>query len=1125
MKNTKRYLLAALALCMIVASMLLMVACGGSHKHDYTYKSVVTNPTCTERGYTTYTCKCGESKVDDYVDAKHDLIQHSGKPANCTEAGYEAYVTCKNCDYTTYKEIPAGEHYYDCSIIKIPTAEKDGKAIYTCEGCGDSYEAEISLEDIELPDVMGFVASIIGDGYYSIDLGDGFNLVMIKEITEDKEHYDYENSKWITDSTFEGTKTFLAVKLPKAYLDIKDAYMKAEIEIQVGTAEIGFDKDDNPEEISLVDFDVESSYSLKIDGNKFDVKLTSGEETEEYSATVYELALLLVSRYTGATLEYETMLEVYAVLQQLECFVPVFETVSEKLAALEQVESDVDFTALISILTALGSDVIEETVDGENTVYTLKLENLSKYVNYLKEATVSDILNDAFGEGFADSLKAFVVSIPTLTVKEIADAAIAVSETYGLNVDEFYALVNGAVYLYSGEEFDIAGEIDKRNGYTLAKIVAEMMGTPADGLDEAAASFTAQMEEVITMILGSTVDDLFEMLSSFGGEKTPVNPDGEEFTEELEPEEEKSLTEILEGFVALLGEEVEVTVVVDKNGNVKSADFSVSGMITGSYEVDENGDVNATLVLADFELEYSSLDGAYTVSLYAAGNKIVEGTVTVVDGGYKFDGKVYAGEITANLTVDIGLDGTLDVLLTVVGGVADVELSVKLDKENVDAVIKSGDRILFNLDVDMKDGKVVKVNVDAFNLTEEAPEAEPVDGITPPPTIKYEHAFGLYYLDNGEGTYTLTVKIPERNVVFDAKYDGANLDFVIKDGEEVMFSLYVDIADEKITAVDLDVWDKETDKKLKEEYVDDPLFSMFPEHMLPDDCFEIITTRNHVFSLDYTDNGNKTYNLVIAVPYDEVKVEFKLDLTNKTLTFKATEAENTVLDGTLTVTEDEITVNAKAYDEEETMDIVAKLSAAGLNFDIVIYANDEPEKKYTILDVEIVVENNVVTSMRYVLNAMVGEGYDEESEEAPEESESKLENILDATYTYTDNVATFIFKNGDNAEFVITATLSENGIVLDGLLKVFEDIYDDEGNVVDTEETVLFDGQIGFSVTGENGKHSFTVTADVDQIITDSYDSDYYYDYEADIDYYIDIINTLILAFDGEITFSYTEAK
>lgn len=41
--------------------------------HAHTYKTSVAAPTCTEQGYTTYTCECGDSYVDSYVDAPgHD---------------------------------------------------------------------------------------------------------------------------------------------------------------------------------------------------------------------------------------------------------------------------------------------------------------------------------------------------------------------------------------------------------------------------------------------------------------------------------------------------------------------------------------------------------------------------------------------------------------------------------------------------------------------------------------------------------------------------------------------------------------------------------------------------------------------------------------------------------------------------------------------------------------------------------------------------------------------------------------------------------------------------------------------------------------------------------------------
>ena len=80
--------------------------CVEAHEHSYT--AVVTPPTCTEKGYTTHTCACGDSYVDTYVDA----LGHSWdsgkvtKPATETEDGVRTY-TCTRCSATKTETIPA----------------------------------------------------------------------------------------------------------------------------------------------------------------------------------------------------------------------------------------------------------------------------------------------------------------------------------------------------------------------------------------------------------------------------------------------------------------------------------------------------------------------------------------------------------------------------------------------------------------------------------------------------------------------------------------------------------------------------------------------------------------------------------------------------------------------------------------------------------------------------------------------------------------------------------------------------------------------------------------------------------------------------------------------------------
>ena len=80
--------------------------CVEAHEHSYT--AVVTAPTCTEKGYTTHTCACGDSYVDTYVDALGHAWDSGTvtKQPTATETGVRTY-TCTRCSVTKTETIPA----------------------------------------------------------------------------------------------------------------------------------------------------------------------------------------------------------------------------------------------------------------------------------------------------------------------------------------------------------------------------------------------------------------------------------------------------------------------------------------------------------------------------------------------------------------------------------------------------------------------------------------------------------------------------------------------------------------------------------------------------------------------------------------------------------------------------------------------------------------------------------------------------------------------------------------------------------------------------------------------------------------------------------------------------------
>ena len=112
--------------------------CVEAHEHSYT--AVVTAPTCTEKGYTTHTCACGDSYVDTYVDALGHAWDSGTvtKEPTATETGIRTF-TCTRCGETKTETIPklTHEHSYK-AVVTAPTCTAKGYTTHTC-ACGDSY--------------------------------------------------------------------------------------------------------------------------------------------------------------------------------------------------------------------------------------------------------------------------------------------------------------------------------------------------------------------------------------------------------------------------------------------------------------------------------------------------------------------------------------------------------------------------------------------------------------------------------------------------------------------------------------------------------------------------------------------------------------------------------------------------------------------------------------------------------------------------------------------------------------------------------------------------------------------------------------------------------------------------
>ena len=108
----------------------------------HSYNVVVTDPNCTNAGYTTYTCSvCGNSYVANEVQALgHDYEAVVIAP-DCVNGGYTTY-TCSVCGNSyVANEVQALGHNYE-AIVTAPDCTNGGYTTYTCTACNNTYIAD-----------------------------------------------------------------------------------------------------------------------------------------------------------------------------------------------------------------------------------------------------------------------------------------------------------------------------------------------------------------------------------------------------------------------------------------------------------------------------------------------------------------------------------------------------------------------------------------------------------------------------------------------------------------------------------------------------------------------------------------------------------------------------------------------------------------------------------------------------------------------------------------------------------------------------------------------------------------------------------------------------------------------
>ena len=110
------------------------------HIHDYTlFPSVTVDPTCTQNGYTEYTCVWGDTYRQMIPALGHDytVLVETVAPTCLTE-GYTTYK-CSRCTATNTDYVEALGHDYTVKVETVaPTCLDDGYSVYRCVRCEET---------------------------------------------------------------------------------------------------------------------------------------------------------------------------------------------------------------------------------------------------------------------------------------------------------------------------------------------------------------------------------------------------------------------------------------------------------------------------------------------------------------------------------------------------------------------------------------------------------------------------------------------------------------------------------------------------------------------------------------------------------------------------------------------------------------------------------------------------------------------------------------------------------------------------------------------------------------------------------------------------------------------------
>ncbi len=249
------------SVCKVEVSRETVTVYANGHSHN----SVVTAPTCTEKGYTTHTCHCGDAYIDTYVDELGHSYNNGviTTAPTCTEKGVKTF-TCSTCGDSYTEEVAALGHTEGGAVIENnvdPDCVNDGSYdnVVYCTVC----EAELSRNTVTV-DALGHKDENT-DGYCDacdvivnakLAISGTYYSIYREKIVVDTEYFKLDDEEYIVVFTYDISGDVFTA----AYHSVicEDAELKELLEGYYEGAVFSYGFAFTKETISLIDEDLDA---------------------------------------------------------------------------------------------------------------------------------------------------------------------------------------------------------------------------------------------------------------------------------------------------------------------------------------------------------------------------------------------------------------------------------------------------------------------------------------------------------------------------------------------------------------------------------------------------------------------------------------------------------------------------------------------------------------------------------------------------------------------------------------------------------------------------------------------------------------------------------------------------